>query len=608
MAHLHFLLALLASLVCLVSQAREHDQLVKRTGNTVRFEVVLTWEDWAPAGISRKMILTNGQFPAPTLDLRQGDDVEFLVINKLPTATTVHFHGIEQSATPWSDGVPGLSQTPIQPGDQFLYKWTATQYGSYFYHAHRRGQIEDGLYGAIYIQPQDTVEKPFKFITNNTNELRAIKAAEEKTRPVLLSDWRQLTSEALWHAEEAMGRDSFCANALLVNGKGNIGCPGVDFLNAHATVAMKQVLGNSSKVTDIGCMPPTLTSLQGNFPHNLSAIPPSVFSSCTPSQGQHERLLVNPTQKYTSFDLLSSAGVSTITFSIDEHPMYVYAIDGRYIVPTQVSAITISNGARYSVLVKLNKPAGDYTVRVANTGVNQLLNTTATMSYTAPLKTKKGPSNPQIDMTGAPLSKDATVLDESTIIPFPAIVPSEDVAATHILNIARYNASYRWIQGGSNSSYPLALEDASPLLYYPLTASEQKDLTISTQNNTWVDIVFAVTGPIQPPHPFHKHSNKFFVLGQGNGVWNYSTVAEAAQHMPENFNFVNPQIRDTFVTPPASTGPTWLAIRYHVVNPGAFLLHCHIQVHLSGGMGLAMLDGVDEWPEIPERYWETVMG
>lgn len=61
--------------------------------NTVRFELTLTWEEWAPAGIPREMILSNGQLPAPTLELRQGDNVEFLVNNQLPFSTTVHFHG-----------------------------------------------------------------------------------------------------------------------------------------------------------------------------------------------------------------------------------------------------------------------------------------------------------------------------------------------------------------------------------------------------------------------------------------------------------------------------------------------------------------------------------
>jgi hypothetical protein len=48
--------------------------------------------------------------------------------------------------------------------------------------------------------------------------------------------------------------------------------------------------------------------------------------------------------------------------------------------------------------------------------------------------------------------------------------------------------------------------------------------------------------------------------------------------------------------------PTWVAIRYHSSNPGAFIMHCHIQIHFAGGMGMVILDGVDAWPEVPPEY------
>ena len=90
---MHSSLTFLALVLCLASWANGTSHHVRTTGNTVRFNLTLTWEEWAPAGIPRKMILGNGQLPSPLLELRQGDDVEFLVINNLPTNTTVHFHG-----------------------------------------------------------------------------------------------------------------------------------------------------------------------------------------------------------------------------------------------------------------------------------------------------------------------------------------------------------------------------------------------------------------------------------------------------------------------------------------------------------------------------------
>lgn len=59
-----------------------------------KFELTLTWEKHAPDGFERNMILINGQFPGPLMEINQGDDVEVLVHNKMPLNTTVHFHGM----------------------------------------------------------------------------------------------------------------------------------------------------------------------------------------------------------------------------------------------------------------------------------------------------------------------------------------------------------------------------------------------------------------------------------------------------------------------------------------------------------------------------------
>lgn len=152
--------------------------------------------------------------------------------------------------TPWSDGVPGVSQVPIEPNESFLYRWKALQYGSYFYHAHHRGQVEDGLYGPIYITPPSCAPKPFGSITSDVTQLQAMQLAEADTSPLMLSDWRLLTSEQIWNAEEASGVDSFCANALLINGKGSVTCFSQDQINAMTTPNQRAALG-SANLTDI---------------------------------------------------------------------------------------------------------------------------------------------------------------------------------------------------------------------------------------------------------------------------------------------------------------------------------------------------------------------
>ncbi len=63
--------------------------------------------------------------------------------------------------SPWSDGTPGITQRTITPGSSFQYKWKATQYGAYWYHAHEGGLIGDGQYGPIIIRPTDEHTLPF---------------------------------------------------------------------------------------------------------------------------------------------------------------------------------------------------------------------------------------------------------------------------------------------------------------------------------------------------------------------------------------------------------------------------------------------------------------
>ena len=65
---------------------------------------------------------------------------------------------------------------------------------------------------------------------------------------------------------------------------------------------------------------------------------------------------------------------------------------------------------------------------------------------------------------------------------------------------------------------------------------------------------------------------------------------------------VNPPYRDGFTTIPAEGNSSWLALRYTVDNAGAWLFHGHLQTHLSGGMAVALLYGVDQWPVTPAEY------
>jgi FtsP/CotA-like multicopper oxidase with cupredoxin domain len=80
----------------------------------------------------------------------RGDKLNITVVNKLKyNGTSVHWHGIRQLLSNPSDGVNGITQCAIAPGDSYSYVWNATQYGSTWYHSHYSSQYADGVQGPI---------------------------------------------------------------------------------------------------------------------------------------------------------------------------------------------------------------------------------------------------------------------------------------------------------------------------------------------------------------------------------------------------------------------------------------------------------------------------
>tara|TARA_R110002110_G_scaffold408762_1_gene630594 strand:+ start:6714 stop:8531 length:1818 start_codon:yes stop_codon:yes gene_type:complete len=103
-------------------------------------------------GKVRRATTINGSIPAPTLRLREGDEVTIRVTNRLPVDTSIHWHGI---ILPFQmDGVPGISFPGIAPGETFVYRFKLQQSGTYWYHSHSGFQEMTGMYGAMIIEPR----------------------------------------------------------------------------------------------------------------------------------------------------------------------------------------------------------------------------------------------------------------------------------------------------------------------------------------------------------------------------------------------------------------------------------------------------------------------
>ena len=93
-----------------------------------------------------------GSVPGPEIKVRQGERLRVAVANQLPEATTVHWHGVRVPNA--MDGVPHLTQAPIESGSEFDYEFNAPDAGTYWYHPHQHSfeQVARGLYGPLIVE------------------------------------------------------------------------------------------------------------------------------------------------------------------------------------------------------------------------------------------------------------------------------------------------------------------------------------------------------------------------------------------------------------------------------------------------------------------------
>ncbi|MEL6564229.1 MAG: multicopper oxidase family protein [Pseudomonadota bacterium] len=100
-----------------------------------------------------------GSVPGPVLRARQGERMIRLFQNDLPQASSVHWHGIRIENS--MDGVAGMTQPAVAPGDEFLYDFALPDAGTYWYHPHDRTyeQMARGLYGALIVDEAEGAPK-----------------------------------------------------------------------------------------------------------------------------------------------------------------------------------------------------------------------------------------------------------------------------------------------------------------------------------------------------------------------------------------------------------------------------------------------------------------
>lgn len=133
------------------------------------------------SGKDKRAIAVNGQIPMPTLTFTEGDIAEIYVHNELKESTSLHWHGLFLPNK--EDGVPHLTQMPIEPGTTHKYTFPIIQNGTHWYHSHSGLQEQIGMYG-MFIMNKKENDKTFR------------KGIDDiPTVPVILSEWTDLKPE-----------------------------------------------------------------------------------------------------------------------------------------------------------------------------------------------------------------------------------------------------------------------------------------------------------------------------------------------------------------------------------------------------------------------------
>jgi len=247
------------------------------------------------AGKSFKAWTYNGQVPGPEIRAKENETVRVVLRNNLPEGTTIHWHGLPVPNK--MDGVPGITQKLIEPGESFVYEFKAAPPGTYVYHSHASYQLDRGLYGALIVEPK--------------REERSY----DREYVLLLEDWA--TIDGGGPEASKMGRIR----------------PGMGMMGMRRGMMGRRMVAGRPLQEPL---------------YEAYTINGKVFSASEPfkvKKGDRVRLrIINPSS-------------STIyTLRVSGHPLIITHTDGRPVMPLEVDALRIGQGERYDVELKADNP------------------------------------------------------------------------------------------------------------------------------------------------------------------------------------------------------------------------------------------------------------
>lgn len=536
-------------------------------------------------GVDKYMILVNGQFPGPTVNVNTGDTVEITVVNDLDSeSTSVHWHGLHQMGSNHMDGAPGITQCGIPPGGNLTYTFKVEQSGTYWWHSHHETQRTDGMFGMLVAHDEEH------------DAYSSSTGAYDEELNIILSDLYFESGEYVleyYLSRMSGGMEPVPDNALI---------------NGHGVFDCDKLLSEKER-----CKPNAGRLAEFDF-----------------KEGKNYRLRV-----------LNAAAMAQFEFSLDNHELKVIEADGIEIEPEVVHYLPISSGQRYSVIVEANKKSSsgflmrakvntkcfNYLSLYLEPEIKAIVNYTKSSSKWFQLAKRWLEGNVRYYFTmkkgysgagkGQRLPKTTSWRDtipemycldlvESKIRPLKKeTVPPADVTVllnSKIMKFEKRNlapfgffnrTSWQPAIGAPNLLVDLGFIDAASTVHVPpiigLDENTEKwgghQLVADVPYNAVVELI--INNGDEVAHPFHLHGHDVWLLNayqpqHQNGQWTPASISD--------YRLDNPVKRDTITVPRFGHA----VVRFRANNPGIWAFHCHIAWHVTTGMMMQFRSGADQ--------------
>ncbi|GJN91306.1 hypothetical protein Rhopal_004325-T1 [Rhodotorula paludigena] len=499
-------------------------------------------ERWgSPDGFHRPMLVVNGQYPGPLVEVNNGDLLVVHVVNSLDQPITIHWHGLVQNGTNWEDGPSGVTQCPIPPRGSYTYRFPVTgdlQYGTYWWHAHRRALYADGVIGPLIVHsPEDPL------VRGRDYDIDQI---------VTLVDWYHDTSDDIVNqllSPEGY-QNTFIApspNSVLLNGQGTYDC----------SFAAQRDRCDQKELADLPELRlPADSRIRLRFIH----------------MGAHPVFLV----------------------SVDEHELEIIEADDTPVYGPNVHRIPIvrpSQSAyrkRYSAILDTTfHRTGDSFLLRAQVNTDCLGAPFPDLDTQARMVIRIGEDSDRLGNEVPQLSRDwndpttvnCTDLDEDLLSPRIVRNPPRFADQISFFNSSRIGSTN--VTGDADDILLWTLNNITfenfaynPILHQVMRGDrlDVGRVAIIGAGLETVDLV--IQNIVGPDHPFHLHGQPMWIMARGRGTLSRRAAASL------RLDTTNPLRRDTLNVAPGE----WVLVRTVTDVPGVFAFHCHIVWHQAQGL------------------------